>query len=76
MDMFGGGIQWKPKINFGKMLEFLDIPTSKDEMDGSQVFDYWLRGDLEPIYRYCPKDVDRLRKAYRKMTGTVQQSLF
>ena len=35
-----------------------DIPTPKDDIDGSQVGEvYWQEKDLERIVKYCQKDV-------------------
>lgn len=45
----------------------MDLPTSKDEMDGSQVYDYYKSGKFEEIVKYCKKDVELNRKIYRRM---------
>lgn len=42
--------------------------TSKDEMDGSEVWKYFQQGRIEDICRYCMKDVELTRKVYYKMT--------
>ena len=44
------------------------LPTSKDEMDGSMVADYFKQGKIEEIKKYCMKDVELTRKVYYKMT--------
>lgn len=46
----------------------LGLPTSKDEMDGSMVWDYFKDGRVEEINKYCMKDVELTRKVYYKMT--------
>ena len=46
----------------------LGLPSSKDEMDGSMVWEYYQKGKLEDIYKYCMKDVELTRKVYYKMT--------
>lgn len=46
----------------------LGLPTSKDEMDGSMVADYYKQGRIEEIKKYCMKDVELTRKVYYKMT--------
>jgi len=45
----------------------LDLPSSKDQMDGSQVYDYYLKRRFEDIYTYCKKDVELTRKIYKRM---------
>jgi hypothetical protein len=44
------------------------LPTSKDEMDGSMVAEYFKQGRIEEIKKYCMKDVELTRKVYYKMT--------
>ena len=44
------------------------IPTPKDEIDGSKVYDYWLEGRHDEIADYCKRDVDATRQAYKAMT--------
>jgi len=46
----------------------LAFPTSKDEMDGSMVWDYFQSGKIEDICKYCMKDVELTRLIYYKMT--------
>ena len=46
----------------------LNLPTSKDEMDGSMVWQYYKDGRIDDIGRYCMKDVELTRKVYYKMT--------
>jgi len=49
------------------LAKIFNLPTSKDEMDGSMVYDYFLAGRIEDINRYCMKDVELTRKVYYKM---------
>lgn len=47
-----------------------DIPTPKDEIDGSMIADYyWNRDDLSSIAKYCKKDVIAVAKIYQKLLG-------
>lgn len=46
----------------------LGLPSSKDDMDGSMVWQYYQDGKLEDIYKYCMKDVELTRQVYYKMT--------
>lgn len=50
------------------LAKVLGFPTSKDEMDGSMVADYFKQGRIEEINKYCMKDVELTRKIYYKMT--------
>lgn len=45
-----------------------DLPTPKDDIDGSQVGGvYWQENDLDRIVRYCEKDVITLTQVFLKM---------
>lgn len=65
MEMFYGGLVWKPKVSLDNICKLLGVPTSKDEMNGSEVFSYYLQGKYDEIQRYCEKDVDRTRKCFK-----------
>ncbi|MFQ3578743.1 MAG: 3'-5' exonuclease [Bacteroidales bacterium] len=48
-----------------------NIPTPKDDIDGSQVNSiYWNENNLERIVTYCKKDVVALARLYLKYRGT------
>lgn len=49
------------------MCAFLGVETSKDDIDGSQVYDTYLNGELDRIYEYCIKDVEATFACYKKM---------
>lgn len=52
-----------------------DIPSPKDDIDGSQVAGvYWEENDLERIVRYCEKDVLTLIQVYLSMTQQAKLS--
>ena len=47
-----------------------DIPTPKDDIDGSQVADvYWINKDLERIKKYCQKDTLTVAQILLKYKG-------
>ena len=54
-------------IGLDTLAKVLDFPTSKDEMDGSMVWDYYKAGRIEEICKYCMKDVELTRKVFYKM---------
>lgn len=48
----------------------MNLPTPKDDIDGSQVGHvFWQDDDLERIANYCEKDVATLAQVYLKMTA-------
>ncbi|MBC7904761.1 MAG: ribonuclease H-like domain-containing protein [Gemmatimonadaceae bacterium] len=48
----------------------LNIPTPKDDIDGSQVGDvYWNEHNLERIVTYCQKDVVTVMQVYLRLCG-------
>jgi predicted PolB exonuclease-like 3'-5' exonuclease len=49
------------------LAKVLGLPTSKDEMDGSMVANYFKEGRIEDICRYCMKDVELTRRVYYRM---------
>jgi len=50
------------------LAEILQVPTPKDEMDGSMVHGvYQTEGGLEQITEYCQKDVVALIQVYQRM---------
>lgn len=46
----------------------LGIPTPKNGIDGSQVFDFYKAGKSEEICEYCKRDVEATRAVYKRMT--------
>lgn len=46
----------------------LGIPTPKDGIDGSQVFDFYKAGKTKEICEYCKRDVECTRAVYKRMT--------
>ncbi len=49
------------------LAKILGLPSSKDDMDGSQVWSYFQAGRIEDICKYCMKDVELTRKVYYRM---------
>lgn len=49
------------------LAKVLSLPTSKDTMDGSQVYPYFQDGKIDEICAYCMKDVVLTRQVYYKM---------
>lgn len=55
-------------ISLDALSKILDLPTSKDNIDGSQVYKFYKKGKHDEIYEYCKKDVILTRQVYNKMT--------
>jgi predicted PolB exonuclease-like 3'-5' exonuclease len=49
------------------MCMFLGVDTPKDDIDGSEVYDVFMKGELDRIYTYCKKDVVATYECYQKM---------
>jgi len=47
----------------------LGIPSSKNEMKGNEVSDYFYNGKIDDIRKYCEKDVEVLANIIRKWKG-------
>lgn len=58
-------------IGAQKLCRVLGIQGKPDDIDGSNVWDYYQAGDIEKISEYCRGDVDRCREMYNIMTGDV-----
>lgn len=59
---------FKKSQKLDTLAKVLGLPSSKDEMDGSMVWDYYKEGKLEDICKYCMKDVELVRQVYYRMT--------
>lgn len=67
MEMWKFG-DYKSYTSLNLLAHVLNVPSSKDDMDGSQVgHTYWQSHDLERIARYCEKDVITLTNVFLRM---------
>ena len=58
---------YKSYTSLALLAAVFQIPTPKDDIDGSQVAEvYWKNHDLERISRYCQKDVITIAQIIRK----------
>lgn len=56
-------------IKLDTLAKSLDLQSSKDGgIDGSQVYDFYLKRKYKEIYEYCKRDVQLTRKIYMRMT--------
>ncbi|PIP26153.1 MAG: ribonuclease H [Candidatus Moranbacteria bacterium CG_4_9_14_3_um_filter_40_7] len=62
-------IQWgQGNVGLEHIALALGIPTPKDGIDGSQVFDFYQQGKIPEIAKYCRRDVEATRAIYKRMT--------
>jgi predicted PolB exonuclease-like 3'-5' exonuclease len=54
-------------VKLDDMCKFLGIETPKDGVDGSMVYDLFLKGEFDKIYEYCPKDVEATYQCFYSM---------
>lgn len=55
-------------VGLETLCKYFDIPTPKNEMDGSMVYDFYTQGKIEDISRYCNRDVEALISLYQKLS--------
>ncbi|MFA6086203.1 3'-5' exonuclease [Mucilaginibacter sp.] len=61
---------YKNYTSLSLLTAIFDIPTSKDDIDGSQVgYVYWVEDDLPRICTYCQKDVIATAQLLRRYRG-------
>lgn len=46
----------------------MGIPSPKDGIDGSQVAEFYKKGEVKKICDYCKRDVETTREIYKRMT--------
>lgn len=69
MEMWKFG-DWKNYTSLKLLTAIFDIPSPKDDIDGSQVGKvYWEENDVERIARYCEKDVFATMQVYSRLNG-------
>ncbi len=61
---------YKSYTSLELMAAILDIPTPKDDIDGSMVGEvYWKEKNLKRIVIYCQKDVETLTRVFLRLIG-------
>lgn len=56
-----------PATSLDTLAKLFGYPTSKQGIDGSQVYDFWLAGRQKEIEDYCRRDVELTRRIYRRL---------
>lgn len=57
-------------ISLARLARVLGLESSKGQLDGGKVYDYYREGRLKEIYDYCMGDVRLAREIYNRMTFT------
>ena len=61
---------FKSYTSLNLLANTLDIPTPKDDIDGSRVWEvYWVEKNIPRIVTYCQKDVATVAQIYLRMQG-------
>lgn len=61
-------VQWgRHSVGLEHLALALGIPTPKEGIDGSQVFEFYKAGRLDEIVDYCKRDVATTRAVYKRM---------
>ena len=64
-------VEWdmggRERISLDNLARSMGIQSPKGDIDGSQVYDYYLAGRLSEIYEYCLRDVRATAEIYRRM---------
>lgn len=59
--------KWGGSVGLEHLAIALGIPTPKEGIDGSQVFDFYKAGKIDDICEYCKRDVETTRAIYKRM---------
>lgn len=56
------------KGSLDRLAKAFGLPSSKKDIDGSQVYDYFRAGKIKEILEYCKRDVELTREIYKRLT--------
>lgn len=54
-------------ISLDNICNFFNIPTPKNKIDGSKVYEYYIEGKIQEIAHYCNGDVEACRTVYNML---------
>ena len=61
---------YKSYTSLNLLAHTLGIPTPKDDIDGSKVWEvYWKEKNMQRIVNYCHKDVTTVAQIFLRMSG-------
>lgn len=67
LDLWKGTDTHAKHVKLSQLAEFFNCGTKGEGLDGSQVYDAWLRGEHDRIGRYCAQDVELVRAIVEAM---------
>jgi len=59
------------RLSLDPMARWLGVDGKAEGMHGSQVYDAYLRGEVERVACYCAGDVDSTRNVWKRLTGRM-----
>jgi len=59
--------KWQSKISMDELARAMGLKSSKKDLDGSKVHEYYQKGKLKEIEKYCNADVELTRQIYKRM---------
>jgi uncharacterized protein YprB with RNaseH-like and TPR domain len=66
-ELWSGTDLSRPRVKLSALAKFFDAGDKGEGLDGSQVYDAWLRGEHERIAAYCRQDVELVRNLVEAM---------
>ena len=66
-ELWAGSDSNRPRVKLADLARFFDAGDKAEGLDGSQVYDAWLRGEHERIAAYCRQDVELVRNLVEAM---------
>jgi hypothetical protein len=67
---------FRDRVSIDAIATFLGLQGKPEGIDGSQVYDYWLAGDLDSIRDYCRQDVELAHSVYSIITAAERKSRY
>lgn len=64
---FGNWVDYRYMVSLDNMAKFFNLPSSKGEVTGANVFDHWRMGNHSKILKYCIADVELTRQLFLLM---------
>jgi len=59
--------KWQSRVSMNELAHALNLKSSKKELDGSRVHEYYKKGKFKEIQSYCNADVELTRQIFKKM---------
>lgn len=60
---------WRERVRLVDLCEALALPSTKDDIDGGQVYDAWLAGEYARLTEYCLADAQAVQQIWQRLHG-------